>query len=84
MRWNAESMQEIKDVSVGKSTIPRASVKLGVDPRTIKRRVAAYCEQGEASFIHGNTNRIPANKTPLTSLSKQLMNWISVDVTLLS
>lgn len=31
MRWNAESMQEIKDVSVGKSTILRASVKLGVD-----------------------------------------------------
>jgi len=68
MRWNAESMQVIKDVCVGKSTINRASVKLRLSPRTIKRRIIAYRERGASSFIHGNTQREPANKISFTPI----------------
>ena len=42
MRYDDESIQEIKNVSEGKSSIHRASVKLRVAKRTIQRRVSGY------------------------------------------
>ena len=40
-----------------------ASLKLGCTVRTINRMIAGYKKQGKSFFIHGNTGRIPVNKT---------------------
>jgi hypothetical protein len=72
MLYDDESIQEIKDVCEGKSSINRASVKLGLSKRTIQRKVADYGERGDSSFIHGNTNREPANKIPFDIIVKTI------------
>lgn len=41
----------------------RAALKLGCTIRHINRLIAGYKKYGKAYFIHGNTGRIPSNKT---------------------
>jgi len=70
MHYDDESIQVIKDVSIGKCSIQRASMKLKLSTRTIKRRVVDYEERGESSFIHGNTDKEPANKISFDEIVK--------------
>lgn len=48
----------------------RAALKLGCTIRTINRMVVGYKKQGKSFFIHGNTGRVPINKTPESLKSK--------------
>lgn len=41
----------------------RASLKLGVTVRHINRMIAGYKKYGKEFFVHGNTGRVPSNKT---------------------
>jgi hypothetical protein len=74
MRWNEESIQVVKDVCAGKTDRFRASLKLGVNVRTIQRKVVQYRARGEECFVHGNKDRVPANKIDFDSITKFIVD----------
>ena len=61
----------------------KASLKLGVTIRHINRMIAGYNKYGKEFFVHGNTGRIPSNKTP-EKLKERVVNLYKTKETLYS
>ncbi len=68
MTWDEQAMQEIKDIDERKSTNQRAAVKLGVNIKTVERKLRAYRQHGMSCFTHKNTGKAPANKIDFDSI----------------
>ena len=51
-------------VCAGVVSVHRASELLGVTERHVRRLVGRYRKEGMACVVHGNSGRVPANRTP--------------------
>ena len=59
-----EKYQKIKELVDQGGNKNRVAINLNCSIRSINRYINGYKTQGKAFFVHGNTNRCPANKIP--------------------
>jgi hypothetical protein len=55
----------LTDFNAGKISRAEAALLLGVDERSVSRKSARFREKGLVGLQHGNTGRIPVNRTSL-------------------
>lgn len=63
----AEILARLK---AGGLSTEQASMLLGVTARQVRRQLVRYKAEGLSSLVHGNTGRVPANKTSESILKK--------------